>query len=312
MDEAPYNPLLASKRPAPPRAPARQKFLRRTKRLRDSLRRCKRLRKTISSSWNKVSATSILCSRCRRVDWTTLTTILPTCKNPREIQINATREELLDSSCRICQMIGTMVPPDTYKQSFKLVAYPSWSVTCPLHKRPAKEMAVHDSTILHFSHAYHHLSEPSGMIGLSFLNEKECFGIKPIKADTVDFEWLNQCFKHCLKNHDTRCNHNHDTHAQNKMELRHRIRLINCKSQYHEIIDAPPKCRYAALSYVWGKPQPEDSTAFSQVVVDAIKVTISLGLQYLWVDKHVCILVVKIDGLYHFLLTNQYPVYKPT
>ena len=287
MDEVPDNPLLASKRPASPRVVACQNFL----------RRIKRLTETIGSSCNKVPATSILCSRCRRVDWTRLATIPPTWENnPRSIHIiNATRENLLDSSCRICQMIGTMVPPNMAEESFRLEAHPSWSLLGHRHKRPAKESAVHDSIILHFSSTRSYGFEPSGLIGLSLSNEKERFGIRPIKADTVDFEWLNQCLKHCREDHDTCCNPHHDTHTQNKMALRHRIRVIDCESQDHEIIDARPNCRYAALSYVWGKPQRGNSTPFSQVVTDAIKVTVSLGLQYLWVDKHVCILFVKMD-----------------
>lgn len=300
MDENRDNPLLASKRPAPSGDPTRQ----------NSLRQNKRLRKTIDSSCNKSQATSVPCSRCRRVNWARLATIPPTGKRPRGIRINATRKELLDSSCRICQMIGTVVPPERAEQFFGLVACPSWSVLCPWHERPVEESAVLDNIILKYSNCNYQF-ERSGMIGLSLLNEKERFGIRRIKANAVDFGWLNQCLKHCLENHDTRCNHYHDTHDQNKMVPRHKIRLIDCESQDHAIIDAPPKCRYAALSYVWGKSQPENSIPFSQVVTDAIKVTVSLGLQYLWVDKHVCIPFVKIDRLYYFQLTNRYLVYKP-
>jgi hypothetical protein len=56
--------------------------------------------------------------------------------------------------------------------------------------------------------------------------------------------------------------------------------------------------RYVCLSYCWGGPQPEmtvasrvasylggiDTAAFPMTVLDAVRVTLSLGLQYMWVD----------------------------
>ncbi|KAI1653924.1 heterokaryon incompatibility protein-domain-containing protein [Daldinia decipiens] len=53
-------------------------------------------------------------------------------------------------------------------------------------------------------------------------------------------------------------------------------------------IFAPAVCKYAALSYVWGDNPTHVPTPnkFSQVVVDAIEVTLLMKLRYLWVDRH--------------------------
>lgn len=70
-----------------------------------------------------------------------------------------------------------------------------------------------------------------------------------------------------------------------------------------KLVDAPPGCRYVALSYVLGKTNNNTATSsapqasmspkandkrFEKVIEDSITVTQALGLQYLWIDK-ICI-----------------------
>ncbi|KAI0112545.1 heterokaryon incompatibility protein-domain-containing protein [Nemania sp. FL0031] len=74
------------------------------------------------------------------------------------------------------------------------------------------------------------------------------------------------------------------------------LRLIDCKSRTTRV--AKDDDQYIALSYVWGKSgrssnlntqYASDSlelpTVLPQVIEDAINVTLSLGYDYLWVDK---------------------------
>lgn len=44
--------------------------------------------------------------------------------------------------------------------------------------------------------------------------------------------------------------------------------------------------KYAALSYVWGKPQSGEA-AFPRTVQDAMTAAMALGVHYLWVDRYV-------------------------
>jgi hypothetical protein len=53
------------------------------------------------------------------------------------------------------------------------------------------------------------------------------------------------------------------------------------------VIAAPEKCEYVALSYVWGAHPVTAPRKFPSVVEDSFVVTKNLGYKYLWVDKYV-------------------------
>ncbi|KAI1144435.1 HET-domain-containing protein [Hypoxylon sp. FL0543] len=63
-------------------------------------------------------------------------------------------------------------------------------------------------------------------------------------------------------------------------------RMIDVSSR--RIVNCPPRCRYIALSYVWGgvspKPGALERGELPRTIEDAIEVTKALGLRYLWVD----------------------------
>jgi hypothetical protein len=67
--------------------------------------------------------------------------------------------------------------------------------------------------------------------------------------------------------------------------------LIDCRTL--QVLSAQPVMSYVALSYVWGTDTPEAKLddqgtmiELPQTVNDAIRVTLSLGQQYLWVDRY--------------------------
>lgn len=66
--------------------------------------------------------------------------------------------------------------------------------------------------------------------------------------------------------------------------------LIDCVNR--QVVAAPHRCWYLALSYVWGNQRPravevgEILCSLPQTIEDAITVTLKLGFQYLWVDMY--------------------------
>ncbi|KAM0794925.1 heterokaryon incompatibility protein-domain-containing protein, partial [Usnea florida] len=118
----------------------------------------------------------------------------------------------------------------------------------------------------------------------------------------------------CAQNHRKAC-------AVNSKEYPEMLKVIDCRTR--RIIEAPPNCSYAALSYVWGKQKSTMvsssvstgknsghctllSLTMPSVISDAIIVTLELGLQYLWVDRY-CI--DQNDEKKHFQINQMDKVY---
>ncbi|KAF5703458.1 hypothetical protein FGLOB1_9070 [Fusarium globosum] len=115
------------------------------------------------------------------------------------------------------------------------------------------------------------------------------FTILRLESDRIDFRilknWLTYCKSHHAKTCQTLPGYPHELSC---------LRVIEC--QTGAIIKAPEGCEFAALSYVWGQPQdnessmaPKDGFLPPQVpktICDAIQATIRLNLQYLWVDQY--------------------------
>jgi hypothetical protein len=110
--------------------------------------------------------------------------------------------------------------------------------------------------------------------------------------------WLQQCESH----HGDRCGEPEWLSSSEAPEF---LKVIDVDKRC--IVDAPPNCRYLALSYVWGKPPPEQDAqlcrstttanigqlrkeggmspaSLPRTIRDAMTLTASLGERYLWVD----------------------------
>ncbi|KAK4661919.1 uncharacterized protein QC763_0107970 [Podospora pseudopauciseta] len=110
--------------------------------------------------------------------------------------------------------------------------------------------------------------------------------VKHVPFNEVDFGQIKSWIADCTGNHsDAVCN------PTKVHEIPH-FRLIHCATRDIVHIDAAPP-PHTALSYVWGAvqdgPQNQHSLAglkMETVVEDAIKVTLALGYEYLWVDRY--------------------------
>ncbi|TGO24411.1 hypothetical protein BPAE_0103g00120 [Botrytis paeoniae] len=114
-----------------------------------------------------------------------------------------------------------------------------------------------------------------------------------------DFTWIRDAISECCQKHGI-CISKHSLFMPELL-------LIDClaDSPTISLVSAPKPCHYAALSYVWGGVHTT-STEVPAVVKDAIKVTVKLGLRFLWVDRY-CIpqndsdkhrLIHSMDGIY--------------
>ncbi|KAF5637781.1 heterokaryon incompatibility (HET) domain protein [Fusarium sp. NRRL 52700] len=110
--------------------------------------------------------------------------------------------------------------------------------------------------------------------------------LDPIK---INFEALKMWLDYCKCHHSEAC----QTLPGYPRQLSC-LKVIDC--QTGAIVKAPEACQFAALSYVWGQPQNNESTPtpragflpanMPKTIFDAIQATIRLDLQYLWVDQY--------------------------
>lgn len=93
-------------------------------------------------------------------------------------------------------------------------------------------------------------------------------------------DWLHDCetyHKDCL--------------LHRRIQLRN-FQVIDCEQM--EVVEAPPECRFIALSYVWGDSAAPVSDNLKHVqtlpttIQQCIGLTAYLNFRYLWIDRYVC------------------------
>lgn len=97
-----------------------------------------------------------------------------------------------------------------------------------------------------------------------------------------DFSWMKNAIDDCQKHHSN-CSKTKST------PIVPGLRVIDCQAgcSTPSIILAHGSCQYVALSYVWGGPAHVADDEVAPVIKDAMKVTLELGLRFLWVDRYV-------------------------
>lgn len=236
-----------------------------------------------------------LCARCSLIDLDTLSGKLAFFeKGDGEISFDTnvidldTVEALAASRCPLCRF-------------FALVADPRWSEDDPqfasldvnclaslfgfsngnLGKDTVLLSVGHDPLYRHHlkpNHSYH--GRQRIFVRRSGQHDVQT-GIRKLSRGFFDEQLINRCLEYCEEHHGSDCK------PRDNRLLKY-LQVIDCEKL--TIVTAPPDCRYAALSYVWGLPQSTEDIALlssrSKTISDAITVTLKLKLRYLWVDKY--------------------------
>jgi len=108
-----------------------------------------------------------------------------------------------------------------------------------------------------------------------------------IDAISIDFDIIRGWLHRCGREHTKRC-----TQVESSTSSLKELKLIDCEQR--RIVPALPTYRYAALSYVWGTSRSADDrcvnnglpTTLPRTIEDALKVSKSLGLRYIWIDRY--------------------------
>ncbi|KAI0836687.1 HET-domain-containing protein [Hypoxylon sp. FL0890] len=221
-----------------------------------------------------------VCRRCKETPWDELAS--PPLLMKQVLDITEPHVQLRSSSCRICRLLAKIKPPSLDGKACSLLAF---SAAQALSRKRPPTFAHSDSTLLFVS------ADPiglktfksalqNGFIGLSKQGQQFDVGILPMDPNAIAFAKLQRCVTYCRERHCHLC-------ARPAFRPVAEFRVIDCRDPKQSIVTAPATCRYAALSYVWGDASEASSlNGYPRVVADAIEATMSMELQYLWVDRY--------------------------
>lgn len=202
----------------------------------------------------------------------------------------------LGDECPMCIFLASMKFPGGAESKYDLYGFSAWSlfhghigrkkgdkytaldamflaVIPSIKKRMPKDWVLNESRHTGF---------------ITTVSKGNVFSAREIPR-TIDYKLIKSWLGYCQMQEHHGCQW--DTWS----EIRN-LAVIDCSSR--KVIMAPYRCRYIALSYVWGTRKPAEEQNFdlgeekklpvrcAKVIEDAIIVTQELGMQYLWVDKY--------------------------
>jgi hypothetical protein len=214
-----------------------------------------------------------MCSYCARMDWD-CSNLMPYTERRHRTKANVSGNYLDPENCRICRLFDqhfTRIPSRTVLDCFFF------------QTRPERYTFSH-----RMLHPRYFTANPN--YELAWLVTEQC----PANKDTAselkrvfvqDINWIKikSWIADCVTGHSPFLCMSQNTGLQ-------RLRVIDCNSR--TVVSAPERCRFVALSYVWGDGYASalGSTSellnFPLTVEDSLHATLALGYQYLWVDRY--------------------------
>lgn len=205
-----------------------------------------------------------ICERCRTVPWEELASSEPptTVEGVPVIEVPESHDQLLNSTCRVCQLLATikpkvvvpsfvkadrLTPRENVPESCMLTMFSARSVVCSGTDGEIDFNVPDNGLVLGmvFNDAgTHNWFLGCGFIGLSSPTSQAKFGARLIDPNIANLEMVRECLSICQTTHGS-C-------AATKCVPIPGLRVIDCTRLIPEVVTAPIGCEYAALSYVWG------------------------------------------------------------
>jgi hypothetical protein len=133
-----------------------------------------------------------------------------------------------------------------------------------------------------FSHGWLSVTLPRNVNATSPIR---VMNIRPINTTTIDWQQVRGWVQKCDAEHFQYCG-GEETDDVGIAGFQ----VIDCETR--NLVPAPARCTYAALSYVWGSVSGTSEVFLPQLsqapltIEDAIICTEKLGIRYLWVDRY--------------------------
>ncbi|KAL6922385.1 hypothetical protein FSST1_006411 [Fusarium sambucinum] len=229
------------------------------------------------------------CDRCRTISRLARIKNVANSKHYYNVaEVPESQKDLASSSCRICQSLAILKSDKSQTILHALSA--GWLFKGLTAARLSK-LKLTDTVLLRLDSKETNIHKAMGSLIAVEPTEptSEPFpSLLPFQPwpRTIDYEQIKSWINYCKKNHDDTCT------SEEKIQLQP-FKVIDCNSHQSgepiKPVPLPTNQEYAALSYVWGendKKQSGVSGSTAPVINDSIKVTKSLGCNYLWVDRH--------------------------
>jgi hypothetical protein len=234
------------------------------------------------------------------VDWAGLIREPPTSRVGRHPYRSANSSIYLDklrqSRCPVCRALALVTPSALDGQPLCIKAFSSNYALAGKYRRLTDIKEYSDCTVIFPVHERESDVQKlartgwleGGCLALVEVGDGEELRLPEVGPrlvqDYVDYSVVREWMNFCKCKHGIAC-------SISPLQSIKGLRVIDCRT--HAVMNAPIRCRYVALSYVWGCPRPnltddaDPGSGFPLVVDDAIVVTLALGYQYLWVDQFV-------------------------
>lgn len=243
-----------------------------------------------------------LCEICQSIDFEALSKWDITDRRGSFVKdLEASVAELKASRCLLCQLFGSMSPADLGtdgSQRYGSCHLRAFSATLqfasPCRCGPRDP---HDTNLLGVvrvkikeargwaQYAPERIQASVQETGFLYFaresSSQAVLNVHLLDPASVSMDFIRNCLSYCSQNHHEAC-------RATASEPVRSLRVIDCQTR--SIVNAPPKCRYVALSYVWGESSAAlPSTKLQdapKLIDDSIELTMNLGLRYLWIDRY--------------------------
>lgn len=229
-------------------------------------------------------ASDFVCDKCSAVDWDQLPKVADDSDRKKPVwtmvmtSLDSSSAELGASSCKVCRLLSCIKLPLYDGHHCILYAYSGmWGYT---------QLRV-------ISEELHGLSKRRNLDSISYDEEfpsltiigpgdyRDLNSMKKLSShvDPNRYDALTSILRNCRRNHKNTCKY-----VKRAPDIPS-LQVIDCESR--EVVQAPPQCKYLALSYVWGKVKhSENLDDPPPVIADSFIVCARLGLKYLWIDQY--------------------------
>jgi hypothetical protein len=245
---------------------------------------------------------STLCSRCAAIDFDSAFNLrIRQSKGQLVCNLGLIIRSQNPSSCPVCQLFSEMsldtsglgkgLQPDFELRALSSLAVFGETRRDVTSKRDRIARHVQDSVVLGVVSKESDLKDlglQRGFIApdmhLPSDAQDATFHVCEVKRDTIDFNLIASWLSFCRSHHSKACSFSNEAVAEG-------LKVIDCTTR--RIVFALKDWKYAALSYVWGSSSPTEPSNLNYLpntipatIDDAMKVTLRLGLQYLWIDRY--------------------------